>query len=355
MKRGGTIDIRTGTECDLSVLGFSGLTMEERWRPLRSRWLSIQSNGDLLDGIVKFDVAGIGSLAEQHLTERGFTSFAFVGDMRRRDAKVQLAGFQDAINQRREGRREPGCERGNPLAVFDAGAVESGESAQTDLREWLRRLPKPTGILCANEILGYKTALATSEQAMSIPSELAIVVAGNDPSVCQTCIPPLSGIDLDFVALGVRLGEVIAMMLDGVEPDELIYRPVEPGPLFVRASTDFLAGAPAHVLAALKHIRAKAGDGINVKMVARYLGISRRKLERDFHRYVGGSPRDEIRRHRARRIEEFLRGNMPLSRIAKETGFSSAQYMARFFRSTTGSSVQAFRQRKRGRRADNHD
>lgn len=334
-------------EVDLSVVCFGDASFEKRLRVSRGSVLSVLPNGELADGFVRFNVAKVGLLAGEHLADRGLTTFAFIGDMRRNDAKQLLIGFRDALAKRRGNKAKAEIAPSSSVAVLDTNHLVSGKLDQSELGNWLAALPKPTGVLGATEILAYNAVLAAREHSMHIPNELAVVAAGGDPSICKWSHPEITSIELDFVEVGLRVGRAIVVSLQGGTPDEIVAKPVEPGPLALGASSDFLSDAPRYVAAALAYIRENGGEGINVKMVAGALGVSRRKLERDFHRYVGSSPREEIRKQRAAKLQQLLGSDLPLSRIARETGFSSAQYMAKFFQAATGTSLHAVRERKR--------
>ncbi len=335
-------------DVDLSVVCFGNPSIEEHTMPMpRRNTLRIFPNGDLTGVLFKFNANRIGILAGEHLSQNGFTSFAFIGDMRRDDAQQQLRGFQEAVSKRRRNMAKGEISAVGSVRVFDTSRMLAGELEQTQVGDWLAALPTPTGVLGATDIWAYKAAMAATERSIRIPHDAGIVAVGGDPSICESSFPALTSIDLDFTEVGWRLGRAMVAVLEGGCADEFTSQPIEPGPLSLRTSSELHSGAPAYVLEALAYIRERAGDGINVKMVARDIGVSRRKLERSFRRYVGSSPREEIREWRTKKLQQLLEGDMPLCRIARETGFSSAQYMAKFFEAATGTSVNTYRQRRR--------
>ena len=327
----------------LSIICFGDTETQTRLEKSGIPVLSLFPDGDLAGGAIIFDVPRIGVLAGEYFTQNGYVFFAFVGDLTRREVCKQLGGYQSAVEKISGAGADSNAGGNTAVKVFDSARLGTRGTSDIELRDWLISLPKPIAIHCATDMLAYRLALAAARTGFRIPNDVAIVGTGNDLSVCQWCQPALSSIDLDFRDVGRRLGE---MIFEGVGPTEVnkwISQIVPPGPLLPRASSNFLIGAPGHVPVALEYIRENAGRGVSVKMTAAHLGISRRKLERDFHRYVGHSPYEEIRRVRVEKIKELLKSGMSLSQIAIQTGFSSAQYMGKFFAAATGAKPRDFR------------
>lgn len=296
-----------------------------------------------------FDNRSAGKMLADHFIENGLTNFAFYGSMHLAHEGERFAGFTDRVAQAAPSRKHgpTGHLPAAPVQHLDGGALAPSQHAA--LAKWINTLPRPVAIACATDLQACELAAAACQQGLKIPQEVAIASIGNDPSICRHCFPPLTSVDLDCYALGVRAAQAAMRSgpIDGSQPKPVYCLPA--GPLIIRESSDAQIGFPRHVADALKYIRTSAGADINVKSVAGYMGISRRKLERDFMRYVGRSPHDEINRARVETIKSMLKGNAPLRKIAAVAGFSSAQYMATFFAAATGMTVQSFRTAARHR------
>jgi AraC-like DNA-binding protein len=80
--------------------------------------------------------------------------------------------------------------------------------------------------------------------------------------------------------------------------------------------------------------------------LARRLGLSMRSLQRAL-REAGTTYRLELKDYRIRRAQELLLGERPLSWIAGEVGFSSAQHFATAYRQAVGETPSTWRTRHR--------
>ncbi|MDD5707671.1 MAG: AraC family transcriptional regulator [Kiritimatiellae bacterium] len=88
------------------------------------------------------------------------------------------------------------------------------------------------------------------------------------------------------------------------------------------------------------------GARTDISCIAREMGISRSHLSRAFAREVGYTPADYLRRLRCAKAKELLLATaLPVTRIALDLGFSSSQRFAEIFKTYTGMSPTACRQR----------
>jgi AraC-like DNA-binding protein len=72
--------------------------------------------------------------------------------------------------------------------------------------------------------------------------------------------------------------------------------------------------------------------------------VSKSLCNRIFHKYVGGSPVKYLLDFRLRKVAEYLRTTtLPLSEIARKTGFNGTSYMAEMFKRAFGVSPTAYR------------
>jgi LacI family transcriptional regulator len=99
---------------------------------------------------------------------------------------------------------------------------------------------------------------------------------------------------------------------------------------------------------AVRFIRERACDGVDISTVASLAGMSRRAFECKFAAEIGRTPLAEIQEVRLRRVRQLLlETDFVLPRIAELAGFRSPQYLVRFFKQRTGLSPGVFRRRWR--------
>jgi len=72
--------------------------------------------------------------------------------------------------------------------------------------------------------------------------------------------------------------------------------------------------------------------------------VSRRGLYQRFHKVLGRSPNEEIRRARVEQIVRMLiETNLPISKIALTLGYTNVAHIARYFRQEKGMNLQSYR------------
>jgi AraC-like DNA-binding protein len=95
---------------------------------------------------------------------------------------------------------------------------------------------------------------------------------------------------------------------------------------------------------AVRVIDRRHGAGVKVGQLAASAHLSRRHFTQVFSSVMGQPPSEYIRHVRLERSKELLvRTVLPLSEIARSTGFVDASHFAREFRTTTGLTPRAFR------------
>ena len=100
------------------------------------------------------------------------------------------------------------------------------------------------------------------------------------------------------------------------------------------------------VVQALRYIQTHAYQGIVVEDVLRQIPVSRRFLERQFHRLLGRLPGEEIRRLRMQRGRQLLLDSeLTVEQIAGACGYSGATQFGAAFRKCFGTTPLAFRKR----------
>jgi LacI family transcriptional regulator len=287
---------------------------------------------------VETDDEQIARLAAEHLLERGFKHFGFCGDARFNwsvwrekhfCARVAAAGL--AVH-----RYEPAGEAGDVAAQA------------TDLRRWLRELPKPVGVMACYDIRGQQVLDACRSAGLAVPGEVAVVGVDNDELLCDLASPPLSSVIPNAHRTGYEAAALLDRMMAGkrVPP---VARLIAPLGVAARQSTDVLAVDDREVARAVQFIREHACDGINVGDVLRAVPLSRRVLEQRFQRMLGRTPREEILQVRLARVKQLLgETDLPLYLIAERTGFEHVEYLSVVFKRETALTPSAFRDAARG-------
>ncbi len=295
----------------------------------------------LFPGVPKIrpDNVALGHLGAEHFLERGHQHFGFTGFSNDGWSCERRDGFVEAL--RLAGRD---CDVFDVNYPGDLTPVWDGEQI-TALSGWLKRLPKPIGVMACMDLRAQQIISAAQDIEILVPEEVAVLGVNNDLIRCELTYPPLSSVVPNAFQSGYRAAEVLADMLAGRKPKNFDQR-IEPIGVVTRPSTDVLAIDDRNVAAALNFIRQRAYQGITVEQVVQYAHASRSQLEKKFRHYLGRSPQAEIRRVQVGKIRQLLlETDFPLKKIAELTGFEHVEYMCVLFKRLTGDSPGNYRKR----------
>ena len=285
------------------------------------------------------DLEAAARMAADYFLEWGFRSFGYVGWKSFPHVREHYESFAGVL-----GKAGHACPS---FALGDGRLAASGWlKQQQDLALWLSRLAKPAAIFCwARQ--GRAILDACELARLNVPNQIAVLTGDDDELLYSVCSPKLSGIAQAGQQIGRLAAETLWRLICG-ETLGTVKLKVKPTHVAVRVSTDTLAAGDPEVAEAIRFIREKASDGIQIGDVADHVAMSRRSLERRFMQALGRSPADELRRVRLRRALMLLTtSSHSIPRIAEMSGFSSGIYLAQVVRQGTGMTPREYRSRNR--------
>ena len=281
------------------------------------------------------DHEAIANMAADHLLGLGLKHFAYCGfddwwwSRRRRDsfsARIREVGFRTQVYRLPRSPSERAWDKELPR-----------------LMDWLRRLPKPIGIMTCNDDRGELLIEACKVEGLKVPDEVTVVGVDNDKLICDLCSPPLSSVAGNLQKIGYEAAEMLDRMIHGTETGEPTLR-IRPTHVAARQSTDVLAVNDKDVVTALRFIRRCVRLNIGVQQVVVVTSLSRRALEQRFRSTLGHSIHDEIQRVRVELLTQMLaETRKPVTEIAEMLGFPDAAHVSRLFRRAKGISPVAYR------------
>jgi len=287
----------------------------------------------------------IGLMGAEHLIERGFKHFAFVG---------MSAGLVDVTswsNVREENFarrvREMGLEASSYVIEQQPGRDWTRERAA--LAAWLKSLPKPVGLMACNDDCGVQVMEACKSVGLTVPDLVGVIGVDNDEIVCGLSNPAMSSVAINFERAGFDAAHALDQMMQGKAlPTARINASATH--IVTRRSTDVVAVSDLMLARALRYIRDHSREAIKVDDVARAAALSRRALERRFRAELGVSILEQIRKERAGNICRLLvETALPVGRIAEMLGFDDVQHFARYFRVAKNMSPLNYRKSFGGR------
>jgi LacI family transcriptional regulator len=318
-------------QCDAYIAGLWTDEIREWAARLNKPLINVSSRRDLpgTPQVCVNDVE-IGRMAGTYLAERTLRQFGFVGRIGEPQVQGRLQGFEEAL-----------AERGLRCDVFP-WRENAGRLDWSGLLDWLKRLPKPSGVFCNNDDTGRLVTQAGWESGIVVPEQLAVLGADNDEVFCESSDPPLSSIDTGTARVGEEAARCLHLLLQG--HNRVADQKIEPIRVQERASSDLVAIDDPDLAVAIRYIRENACEGITVEDVVRSCGLNRRHLERSFKARLGRPPLDQILRVRLARARDLLLNtSLPMKQVAQKSGFRYLQTFYRAYSASFGESPGAVR------------
>jgi LacI family transcriptional regulator len=278
----------------------------------------------------------VAKLAADHLLERGFRNFAYVGSPDRGWCKMRYAAFCRYLHG-----------FGIEPYVYESPPGQRGrkwEFEQSVLADWIGSLPTPMGVFACDDDRGREVLEASALAGVSVPEDLAVVGVDNDDVFCELSDPPLSSVRLNARTAGYRAAQLLDSLMSGhnTKPSPIV---VEALGVVGRRSSEIVAIDDEEVAEALKIIHNKHGKDVSVEMIVDKLAVSRRNLEKRFRETLGRSILDEVQRARLNYSKRLLvETPYPISRIARIAGFGSVGYFIQFFQRRVGKTPGKYRE-----------
>ena len=258
-----------------------------------------------------------------HFRHLGFIKFAYCGFGHLHWSKERCEAFLHII-----------ARNGYGLDVYPKRPAQKSKKWADEkpiLQHWLRSLPKPIGLLAANDFRGKEVLEACLDANIKVPEEIAVLGVDNDDCICPFTSPPLSSIGRHFRKAGYEAAVVLTTLMSGNIPDshEIILEPQE---VTQRQSTDILAVENPTVVEALLFIRANKHKSLSIAEVAEHVAVHSRILYNLFIKYLNHTVYEEIKRVRTDEIARLLlESDLTIAEIAREMGFSNTDNFSRYF------------------------
>jgi LacI family transcriptional regulator len=284
---------------------------------------------------ISSDPSEVSRLAGEHLMERRFTCFAYVGSEDRGWSRRRQNAFQEYL-------RGHGFE---PYVYPSPKRPQDRvwEREQALLARWIAKLPTPIGLFACDDDRGREVLEACKLAGANVPEDVAVVGVDNDEVFCELADPPLSSIALNAETAGYRAAALLDEMMQGkVRKRQKIV--VEALRVVRRRSTDIMAVDDEDVANALQFIRRQQGRDVSVDRVAEEVAMSRRSLEKRFRDTIGRTVLEEIQLTRLERAKRLLlETTYPISKVSELAGFGSAGYFIQFFQRHVGKTPRKYR------------
>jgi LacI family transcriptional regulator len=284
------------------------------------------------------DNRAIGTLAAEHLLGRGFRTFAYYGMKEIEYSNQRLAGFQ--------------------LKLADAGSdcvtlkVPSTFRMQGnfwlrqlhDLTEWISHLPLPCGLFAASDARARQVINACEQLGIKVPEQISVLGVDDQQIICEHCRPTISSVARNNIREGYEAALLLDQLMRKQRPpkrEELI----PPVGIVARESTATLAVGDERLRKAIEYFQENIEEPVTVAEMCSHASVSRRWLEYAFRSMIGETPFNYMRRQRLEHARRLLTDEprTKINRIARRSGYTSANQLAKAFRREFGESPRDFR------------
>lgn len=279
-----------------------------------------------------------GRMAARYFLNRGYRHFGFFGLKNVCWSDERYEGFFSEIE---------GNGLGGSVYKYDRQEIDRHWFYERDtLVEWLKGLPKPTGIMTCDDNQGNILIEICNSVGVKIPQEVSILGVDNDYILCNLSIPTLSTISINVEEGGKKVAQLIEKLLEDPHADyeDIVLQPTK---IISRISTAAYATEDTEIQKALIYIHQNNGRKISVEDVVHQVALSRRLLEIRFKNVTGESIYQYIFSLRLKTFAEMLlETNEPVTNIALSLGESDAKSISKKFKAVYGCSPNEYRHRR---------
>jgi LacI family transcriptional regulator len=124
------------------------------------------------------------------------------------------------------------------LRVRDSWVIEGDlhiEGGQMAMEQMLKMKPRPTALLCTNDLMAFGALRAAHQLKVNVPGQLSIIGFDNLP-VCDMVTPPLSSVDIPRREIASHVFRMLMKATESKQPRKLPTPQIKTS-LKLRAST----------------------------------------------------------------------------------------------------------------------
>ena len=264
----------------------------------------------------------VGKVGAQHLLSLGFKHFGFVTFEENAMEAPRRASFSKTVGEAR-------------ARFYDLSFA--------NLVAQVTNLPRPMGLMTSNDLNAINVTLALTDAGWRVPEEYAVLGVNDTDVVCELAPVPLSSVNCNYEQQGYEAAALLARLMNGepAPPEPVV---ILPKGVTVRRSTDAIALEDIDSALFLRFLRDHYLEPHGLQQIAQDLGVSLRKVQANFQKYLGHSLLDELTQLRVEHSKKLLANRkLKIETVGVESGFSSRFHFIRAFQRVTGVTPTAYR------------
>jgi LacI family transcriptional regulator len=288
---------------------------------------------------VDVDNEKVGAMAAEHLLERNFQHFAYYGGLESQVIRLRGEGFAGRLAQAGRTSHQWVWPRSEEVSAH------SWDGRQQRLKKALRSLPKPIAVFAVDDLHAVEVIEAGLQLHLRMPTDLAILGAGNHALISRTTAIPLSSVAIDEKEIGYQAALMLDRRMRGEAPDETPLL-IPPTGVAIRKSTDTIATEHPDVAKAIRYMLTHYREPIQIPNIVAATSLSQTGLYLAFHAEFNESPARFLTRLRLDRAKQTLADpTQKLSTIALTHGFGDPNNLFRVFKRFEGMSPREYRRK----------
>ncbi|MEX0331895.1 MAG: substrate-binding domain-containing protein [Puniceicoccaceae bacterium] len=292
---------------------------------------------------VVVDNEQIGELAAEHFHSRGYTHYAYYAWAEVTVNKVRRESFFKGLIK-----RGVSPEHLYEIKQSPPEMIGDWHKHEADIFQKISDLPRPLAVFAGQDNLGATLIEICVRNGIHVPEEVAVLGVDNIELLCESAVVPLSSIRTNLTEVGYQAAQQLDRLMRGEITSEEPLKRIPPHSVVRRQSTDSLAVTHPAVVNAIRFIRENFGQPITIEDICEYTGLSKRGLEKAFHKHLSRSPASELRRLRIQNAKRLLtETDDKVEYIALCCGYSNSSNLSCAFKKDTHMSPREYRQKYR--------
>lgn len=285
---------------------------------------------------VDADWVAIGTRGAEHLLSLGSLTCVFYRLGESRETHEMWSGFSGVL-----------AAAGHTAQLLTAG-THSEEKPRVARWSWLceqlSKLPRPLAIMVEDDRFVSDVFEAAAMLGWEIPQDLAVLGTDNRALVLGKLPIPVSSVDTNLREIGRSAAEYLDHLMKGGTATEEP-RVIAPFGVVARESTATFVSNHPGLDKVVNYLRKHFAQPPNLPGLARSAGLSVRSLQTAFKAEMGHPLSEEISQLRLKEAARLLRDtDLKLESVALESGFGTASYLCRVFRSHLGETPTRYRE-----------
>lgn len=276
------------------------------------------------------DYLRTGQMAARYFRKKHYVSYAFFGIRNVIWSAEKGRGFKEEVLKEN--------------ATYSQYEEVAGlEYDRQKLIDWLKSLPKGTGLFCCDDAHALIITESCTMAGINVPDEIAVLGVDDDDLICEISDPTISSIQLEVEHGGYETCKLLHRQI--LSNDRTPFNVfISPSEIRERNSTRSHNISDSHIRDIVKFIEQNYMNDISMGEILKLVPLSRRSVETRFKKAIEMTIYQYLLQTRIERLSYLLRTtDRPYADLAYEVGFRDLANVSRTFRKFKGCTPLEYR------------